>query len=127
MEEIREKSPNEIWLEELDQKPSELTFDDIYAWCEANGEDKLIWLLETSETKTTIKVYPRKTIINEDGSKSSVADKTKPQTEKETTYTLPMIRKEFIAKFMPELIKEPKETKPNMRTKLAALKKKLGR
>ena len=96
-----------------------MKIEDIIEWCVANKQVE--WLKATAAQKTECKVYPRKTITNEEGKKVSVADKSQPYTIKERPISFINIKLAFCEKFMPELLPEKQEKKASMYDIIAAL------
>lgn len=97
----------------------QIKIEHIIEWCKENKQVE--WLKATAAQKTECKVYPRKTITNEEGKKVSVADKSQPYTIKERPISFINIKLAFCEKFMPELIPEAKEKKASMYEIIAAL------
>lgn len=119
MENIVEKTPNQIWLEDMGKKPTELTLEDIISYCKLNN--KVEWLKATAKKKVTIKVYPRTTYTDENGKNRTKADKSQEPTEKEVPIPFTMLREEFITECMPEVKKPKKPKKLSMYDIIAAL------
>lgn len=96
-----------------------MSFEDIVNWCKENNQ--IEWLKAELDKKEQIKVYPRKKIVNSEGKKVSVADKTQEPVVKSVDLTFVTLKYDFCSKFMPEIMPEKKEKKPTMKKKLALL------
>lgn len=94
----------------LDYKKIDL--NDIIAYCKEHGEVE--WLKETANKTVPCKVYPRKTIIDENGKKKTIADKSAKPTYENRPITFIQIKMEFVEKFMPEIKPVAKAKKPTM-------------
>jgi hypothetical protein len=97
---------------------------ELVAMCKEIGEEAIDWLIEELNKDKEKKVYPRKSIINEEGKKVSVADKTKEPIIKMGKKSFVDVKYEFIKKFKPEMLPpaapEKEESLLDMLTKLKA-------
>lgn len=96
-----------------------MSINDIISWCKKNK--KVDWLKEEAAKTTKCKVYPRKTIINENGKKVSVADKTQKPVIQERPISFVQIKYDFCNTFMPEVIPQAKGKTPTMYDLIASL------
>ena len=97
-----------------------MKIEHIIEWCVANNEVE--WLKETAAKKTECKVYPRKKVVNAEGKKVSVADKSQKPRIEERNISFIEIKQAFCEKFMPEIIPVAKEKTASMYDIIAALK-----
>lgn len=77
---------------------------EVVAMCKEIGDEAIDWLINALNTDKPKKVYPRKKIINEEGKKVSVADKTQPYTIVNAKMSFVDVKYEFIKKFKPEML-----------------------
>lgn len=103
-------------MAKLDYKT--MTIDDIFEWCEANGQNE--WLKAEGARMVKCKVYPKTTIIV-DGKKKTIADKDAKPVTVERKITFIQIKKDFCKKFMPDIIPSAKPKKTTMYDRFAAL------
>lgn len=96
-----------------------MKIEDIISWCKANNQ--VAWLKEFIAKEIPYEKYPRKRVINEDGKKVSVADKTQPYTIAYRKPSFIEIKTAFVEKFMPEIAPKKKEAKPTMYDLIEAL------
>lgn len=98
---------------DLDYK--KLDYDAIEKWCIENRETA--WLKAKVAENMEVKVYPK--VTNAQGKK--VEDKTKPPVIKVRPISFIKVKNDFCAKFMPELLPQPKAKKLSMRERAAKL------
>lgn len=108
-----------------ERKPIELTeykdidINHIIKWCQDNNQ--VAWLKALALETRPYKVYPKKTIITEDGQKKQVADKTLPYKTEMRPIAFINIKMEFCEKFMPDKLPAKGAKKPNMYDLIASL------
>lgn len=81
--------------------PKDIDLEFIINWCKANNQVE--WLKKENNKQQQVKRYPRKTIIDENGKKVSVVDKTQEPTIKWEQVSFLTLRNAFIDEFMPEI------------------------
>ena len=96
-----------------------MKIEDIINWCKENNQVE--WLKAEVEKKVPYKVFPRKTVVGEDGKKKSVVDKTQEPTIEQRPISFIQIKTDFTRKFMPEIAPKQKEKKPTMYDIIKAL------
>ncbi len=105
----------------------DMTIEDIISYCKENNQTA--WLSAKMEETVTRKHYPYvkekdpktgklKCKLDENGKK--IVDYTKPPKLHTQPIGFMEIKRDFIVKFMPELLCAPKEKPVSMRDKLAA-------
>lgn len=101
----------------LDYK--KMNIDDIILWCKEHGQ--VDWLKETASKQVTCAVYPKKTIIDANGKKKTVADKDAKPTFEMRPITFIQIKKAFVEEFMPEIMPKAKAKAPTMHERIKNL------
>lgn len=90
-----------------------MEFNDILEWCKKNNQ--LEWLLAKTEETKEYPVYPKVEKVKADGTVVMVYDKNQaPIGTKTDKLPFTQVKKDFCAKFMPEVIPEAKSKKPSM-------------
>lgn len=96
-----------------------MSIDEIIEWCQENGE--VAWLKKEAAKKVEVKVYPRKTVINEEGRKVSKADKTQAPKIEKRPISFIQLKINFVDKFMPEIRPTAAAAEPNMYDRIKGL------
>jgi hypothetical protein len=97
-----------------------MSIEFIINWCKENGQ--VAWLKAKAKEQTTYKVYPRKKVVDEaTGKAKMVADKTAAPKVEKRQISFIQIKRDFVAKFMPELLPKAAEKKPSMYDLIDAL------
>lgn len=84
----------------------DMKIEDIIAWCQENGEDKVKWLKEAAQQQVEYKIYPR--VKGEDG--KFHVDKTATPKIEMRNISFIQLKLEFAREFMPEIA--PPKDKP---------------
>ena len=96
-----------------------MTINDIIAWCKSNNQ--VDWLKAKAAEKKSCKIYPKKKIVDENGKKKTVADKSATPKIEKRPISFIQLKRDFVVTFMPELAPKAKDKAPTMYELIADL------